>query len=365
MTLILSNEDVEQILAMKDCVEVVEDAFIELGHGRAINTIREDVLLPCSFNPEATYYPKSFQGGVPKLGVYAVRINSDLLTYPKVEGQERMVRIPIPQHPGKFCALVLLFSTDTCEPLAIVHSGFMQRMRVGATGGIGAKYLAREDAQTVGLIGSSWQAGAQLMALCEVRKITAIKVYSTNQQRREQFAKTMAETLGVEVKAVDSARECVEGVDIVDLATSSREPVISGSWLEKGMHVHSIQPLEIGSDTYERADVVVTNSRPWGKGDETYPYIATYIMKGLSRERANFPSVTHLPLRWEDLPGLPEVMLGAVPGRTNGEQITLHLNNVGLGIQFAAVGAKIYELARGKGVGKEIPTEWLLQTVQG
>ena len=70
MTLILSNEDVEQVLNMKDSLEVIEDAFRELGEGRAVNTLRCDVLLPCLRHPEATFYPKTMQGGVMKFGVY-------------------------------------------------------------------------------------------------------------------------------------------------------------------------------------------------------------------------------------------------------------------------------------------------------
>ncbi len=367
MTLILSNDDVQKVLTMKDCLEVIEEAFKELGEGRAVNTLRDDVLLPCAQNPDATYTMKSLQGGVPKLGTYAIRFSSDLWTYPVIDGKERAVRIPIPIEPyNRFLGLVLLFSLDTCELLAIMQGGYLQRMRVGATGGIGTKHLARKKASTVGIIGSGWQAGAQLMAMCGVRTIAHIKVYSQDTpDRLESFAAEMSHELGVKVEPADSARECIRGVDIVNLCTSSREPVIDGDWLEEGMHVHSIRWPEIDNKTYKRSDIIVTNARPTGLGREETPYSMDYIMEGIPKERSLEAGFKHISPEWEKLPGLPELILGKVPGRTSDRQITLHLNNVGLGMQFAAAGGKAYELAKKQGLGKEIPTDWFLQTVQG
>lgn len=361
MALILTNEDVEQVLTMKDCVSVVEEAFIDLGRGSGVNIPRTDVLIPSARSAGLTYYPKIMAGATRRSGVFAIRINSDLWA----DAAERMVRVSIESEAqNKFCALVLLYSIDTCELLAICHSGFIQRMRVGATGGIGAKYLARKDAATVGLIGSSWQAGAQLLALREVRNITQVKVYSPNRERRTSFAEEMSKILGVQVRPVDTARECVKNVDIVDLATSAREPVIDGKWLEEGVHVHCIQPMELDNETFLRSNVVVSNVRPFGSTGE-YPYIQVFNMGEVSRERQNIPGTPHLSVNWDNTPSLSELILGQAEGRTADKQITLHLNNVGVGIQFAAVGAKVYELAKEKGVGKEIPREWLLQTVQG
>ena len=361
MALILTNEDVEQLLTMKDCIGVVEDAFIDLGRGQGVNIPRTDVLIPSSRSAGLTYYPKIMAGATQRSRVFALRINSDLWA----DGTERMVRVSIESEAqNKFCALVLLYSIDTCELLAICHSGFIQRMRVGATGGIGAKYLARKDATTVGLIGSSWQAGAQLLALHEVMIITHVKVYSPNRERRTGFAEEMSKVLGVQVQPVDTARECVKNVDIVDLATSAREPVIDGKWLEEGVHVHCIQPMELDNGTFLRSNVVVSNVRPFGSTGE-YPYIQVFNMGEVSRQRQNIPGTPHLSVNWNNTPSLSELILGQAEGRTADNQITLHLNNVGVGIQFAAVGAKVYELAKEKGVGKEIPREWFLQTVQG
>ena len=88
-------------------------------------------------------------------------------------------------------------------------------------------------------------------------------------------------------------------------------------------------------------------------------------MEGIPEHRGLEHGFKHVAPTWEKLPGLPDVILGKAKGRTSGEQITLHLNNVGLGMQFAAVGAKAYELAKTHGLGREVPRDWFLQTVQG
>src|SRR5215204_6229702 len=186
MTLILSNEDVDKLLTMPECIEVLEQGYVELAEGRGVNRTRSDCITPTA-NPDAVYGLKSMDGVIPKFGIGAIRINSDIVTFPK-KGNN-IVREKVPAAPnGRYTGLVLLFSTETGEPLAIMPDGVMQRMRVGATSGLGVKHLAREDAATVGLLGSGWQAGAQLMAVCAVRGIKTIRCFSPTKDRRQAFA---------------------------------------------------------------------------------------------------------------------------------------------------------------------------------
>ena len=154
---------------MPDCIAVLEEAYQELAEGRGVSRTRSDCITPTG-REDALYSLKSMDGVIPKLGVGAVRINSDIVTWPKKGNNIR--REKVPAAPGnRYVGLVLLFSTENGEPLAIFPDGVMQRMRVGAANGLGAKYLARKDAKTVGILGSGWQAGAQLMAVCAVRSI--------------------------------------------------------------------------------------------------------------------------------------------------------------------------------------------------
>src|ERR1700748_3489009 len=178
MTLVLSNADAEKLLAMHDCVDALEDAYVELAEGRGVVRTRSDSFAPTA-RPDALYSLKSMDGIVPKLGVGAVRINSDIVTWTKEGGNERRVKVPAAPN-RRYTGLVLLFSSENGEPLAIFPDGVLQRMRVGAANGLGIKYLARQDARTVGILGSGWQAGAQLMAACAVREIATIRCFSPN-----------------------------------------------------------------------------------------------------------------------------------------------------------------------------------------
>ena len=141
MTLILNDDDVAHVLDMRDCVHVLEDAFRDMGHGTAVNAPRRDSFM-ASPHPNAYYSFKTIEGGLERLGVVAQRINSDLITYPDVNGVAR--RVKVPAAPGdRYVGLVFLYSSETLELLAIMTDGHLQRMRVAGTTGVGAKYLAR------------------------------------------------------------------------------------------------------------------------------------------------------------------------------------------------------------------------------
>src|ERR1700761_6954603 len=191
MTLILSNADAEKLLTMPECIDVLEEAYAELAEGRGVSRTRSDCFAPTS-REDALYSLKSMDGVIPKFGVGAVRINSDIVTGPK-KGKN-IGREKVPAAPGnRYVGLVLLFSTENGEPLAIFPDGVLQRMRVGATNGLGVKYMARPDARTVALLGTGWQAGTQLAAVCAVRDISLVRVFSPNPAHRVAFVQEMSD----------------------------------------------------------------------------------------------------------------------------------------------------------------------------
>ncbi len=130
MTLIISNEDVSRLLTMEDTIAVLEDAYSELYHGRAVTRRRSDCLTPTASRDDATYGFKTMDGVVPSQGVAAVRLNSDIVTWPTVDGNQRRVKVPAAPNE-RWVGLILLFSTNTGEPLAIMPDGVVQRFRVG------------------------------------------------------------------------------------------------------------------------------------------------------------------------------------------------------------------------------------------
>ncbi len=353
MTLAITNEEAVNLLSMKDCMAALEVAYKELSEGVAVNRPRSDIHTNTP-TPQQTFRFKSMEGVVPGLGVTALRVNSDIVSWPIVAGKQRQIKVMA--GPGETqCAFIMLFKNDTGELLAIIHDSYVQRMRVGAANGLAVKYLARSDSQSIGLIGSGWQAGAQLMAMCEVRPIRRVKVYSQNPEHRENFAREMTQTLGIEVRAVGSGTEAMEGADIMAAATSSMEPVLFADWLKPGVHVSGIKRFEIDDSVFSRADLVVVHVKE-GKGPnyastnapmEDIPY-----MKG---DPFDLQGMQHMP-------ELAEVIAGKHPGRTSKNQITFFMNNIGIGIQFTAAAKIVYERAMECGIGREIPSDIFLQT---
>lgn len=354
MTLILSNEEIRSLLSMPECIAVLEEAYHELAKGRGVNRRRSDSFAPTS-RPDALFSLKSMDGIVPKLGVGAVRINSDVVTWPMRDGVER--REKVPAAGGRFVGLVLLFSAETGEPLAIMPDGYLQRLRVGATNALGAKHLAREDARTVGLIGSGWQAGGQLMGISAVRRVERVRCFSTTREHRESFAREWGERLGVEVAPVASAEAAVRGADVVLCATSSIDHVFFARWIEPGMHLSSIKRPEIEPAAIRRADRVVVHTH------EERPMHFAAAGVEVPEARAGKGWRLAEEIDFAALPDLASLIAGTVPGRERADEVTCFLNNLGLGYQFAAAGAVVYRRARERGIGRELPTDWFTQDV--
>ena len=349
MTLLLSNDDVEAALTMPACLEAMEIAYRDLGEMRGASGIRSEILTPTS-RDDALYSLLTMSGVIPRFGIGAVRINSDILTWPVSSGQRRRVKVPAAPN-GRYVGLVLLFSTQTGEPLAIYPDGVVQRMRVGATSGLAAKYLARGDAREVALLGAGWQAGAQAMAIAAVRNIQRMRCYSPNRERRETFAKTMRTKLGLEVVPAGTADEAVRGADIVLCATNSLQPILPAQWLKPGMHVSSLSRLELDASTIAASDVVFIHVRE-AEGKVIRAAGADLAKDTESRKAALSSTIAQTPR-----PELSDLLLGRVPGRRSDSEVTLFLNYAGLGYQFAATGHVIYTQARERGLGRTLDTE--------
>ena len=345
--LILSNEDAEVLLPMPDCIAALEEAYIELAHSRAANALRTDVVTTTD-HPDTVYSLKLMGSVVKSLGVGALRLNSDIISF----AGGRQVKKPLA--PGnRYTGLVLLFSIETGEPLAIFPDGVLQRLRVGATSGIAAKYMARADARTVGLIGAGWQAGAQVLAIAAVRKIDTIRCYSPTQEKCAAFCREMSGLTGIKVTPAATPEDAVKGVDIVLCATNAGQHVFFERWLEPGMHVGTIRGPELEAGVLKRSDFIVVHDR------SARPAIAVTRDVVMPASRHEIKGFTGL----DKCPTLAELVAGLAPGRQSAQHISTFVNLPGLGLQFAAVGAAFYRKARAAGRGKELPTEWFTEDV--
>jgi len=349
MVLWLGNEEAESLLTPADYVAVAEDGYREYGLGRVVERIpsRTHTYVPTT-REDIRFMCRTIEGGIPKLGSYALRLNSEVPHLITVNGMRRKYKPPAID--GKYYfGLIFLFSIENGELRAVMHDGYINQMVTGATGALGVKYLSREDSHSVGIIGSGWQAQGQLKAVATVRDINHVKVFSLTQANREAFAETMGDELGVEVIPMSSYEEAVRGSDIVITATSSYDPFLRGEWLEAGQHLDAMgggdltnKLQELFADVYARADLVTVNSKPQAQYDEPVDVLE---------------AIDNGATSWDEITELGGVIAGTDPGRRDNKQITLHRHHTGLGLWYTAAGHALYEAAVAAGAGKEVPDE--------
>jgi ornithine cyclodeaminase/alanine dehydrogenase-like protein (mu-crystallin family) len=364
--LILSNEEIQSFLSIEVCIAALEKAYGSWDKGTAINRPRTDLVLP-STNEAGVYAFKSMEAGLYDPPVVAMRVNSDIIRWNQ-QGN-RTIKTKIPAAPGdKYVGLVMLFSTINGEPLAIFPDGVVQRMRVASSSALAARYLAREDARTMALFGSGWQAGSHLPALCAVRPLTRVNVFSPTKANREAFVKEMQGKVNAEVHAAESPDEAIRDADIIATTTNSLSRVVSADWVKPGLHLTCVRVPELGDDTIRKVDRLVIHAHQHAPSN----YVAGYGEEGIAAHdaidiikkgpaHAHEVNVDH-PF-WLAAPALKELVAGKVAGRQNAEEATCFLNNIGIGLQFAAVGAAVFAEAKSRGIGHEIPTDWFLESV--
>jgi alanine dehydrogenase len=364
--LLLKDEDVQQILTMPMTLEALEQTQKEIIKGDAATMGRIDVYLPCE-RPESYYRWALMTGGAKRDGFVVARMLSDIVSWPGESGNQRENKHCI--QPGTYCGMLFMFSARDGMPAAFINDGFLQHMRVAGGAGLGIKYLARADSKVVGMIGSGGMARTYLEAFSHVRKITRVKVYSPNRANAERYAKEMAEKFDIEVTPVDSARAAVKGVDIVSCCTSSIDPVFKTEWLEPGMHVTDVTWDETEPGFADAVDVAI-------KMGESTPHLenpppgAFYAAHGFLGYVAGQPQEKAIIPRRDPrqeivkMPSLAQLISGEVKGRTSESQTSWFLNLGVMGVQFAAVCTAVYNEARRKRIGREIPTEWFTQSIR-
>jgi alanine dehydrogenase len=360
--LLINNQEVERLFDMKSCLEALEIGYDDLLKGDAVYRPRIDMWMPCE-RPDGYFRWGTMEGASRKIGVFAIRMKSDIVHWPDGLTEEKYCI-----QPGTFCGLVMVFSVLNGEPLAIINDGLVQHMRVGGCAGLGAKYLSRPDSSVVGIFGSGGMARSYLQAFNEVRKISKVKVYSPTKAHREAYARAMSAELGIPVEAVDDREAVVRGSHIVAACTDSTRTVFDEpEWLEEGAHVTCVRACEIGPSVVKRCDISIKLGRNTVEAmDEGMVRLHGNVgyIAGQPEERARIPNPAVDNYRGDFFKYFMDLRAEKVPGRTSPKQITFFINAGTQGLQFAACAGKIYQLAREKGLGREIPTEWLLQDIR-
>jgi alanine dehydrogenase len=349
VTIIITDDDVKRLLPMRDCIEAMRVAFRDFADGIAINRPRMRYLARHP-DPERKYLANVHVGAVPSAGIACVRAGSQIIRPPGPGNDRRLYENPQAFNWG----IVILYSIETAEPLALLHEFQLSGMRVGATTAVAVDHLARPDAATIGLFGTGKQARNALEAIAVVRPLRRVNVYSPSRVHREDFAREMTRD-AMEVVAVSDPKAVVTGADVVCCATTAMKPVFEGDWLRDGQLVVSIansdvtnKRSEVDRRTYERARAIIIND--WESVvDNDQTELLDPLAQGLIRK--------------EQIHELGDLLTGktrlAPPAGPAAQGIVYYKNNSGLAIQFAAAGGILYRKAIAEGNNKTIPTEWL------
>jgi alanine dehydrogenase len=320
MTLLLNRNEVASVLQMRNCMDIVEDAFAELAEGTAVLPLRTAITPPDGLSLYMPAYLK-------KMGALACKVVTVYKNNPALHN--------MPTTIGK----VLLQDPATGNVICIMDGGYLTAVRTGAASGVATKYLARKDSgQIAGIFGAGVQAKMQLWAVAEARNLKKALVFDLSDEAVAKFIAEMSAKLNIEVVKATSANEILQA-DIICTATSSSTPIFDGKMVKAGTHIngigsHTPNARELDSEIIKRSKFVGDSREACFKeaGDIIIPVNEGFI------------SESHFYAE------LGEIITGRKAARENDTEITLFKSN-GLAIQDVATAKLVYEKALAAGIG--------------
>lgn len=282
----------------------------------------------------------------PKAYLYFKEDNGDLRIMPSYSTVLKMAGTKIvnvhPANPKKglmtVMASIMLNDPKTGLPVALLDGTYITAMRTGAAGAVAAKYLAREDASTMGAVGAGVQALYQIAATSKVRKLKRIVIHDLNAKNVECLIKTLAKE-GIKAEAGSIEEAC--GQDIVATTTPVRSPIVKREWIKPGTHINAIGAdaegkEELDPEILKAAKIVIDD---WAQASHSGE-INVPVHKGIiTKENI-----------WA---GLGDIVAGKKQGRANAGEITM-FDSTGLGVQDLYTAAAVYKAAKRLKVGKEV-----------
>ena len=293
-TRILGEGDVRRLLSMAECMDVVARVLTSLAEGKALNPLRSILRYP---------------DGSAMLGLMPA-----VLEEPPAGGI-KVVTVTPGNHGGPHDAhqgAVLLFETEHGLLRAVIDASSITAIRTGAASGVATRALAREDASRVAILGAGIQGVSHLAAMAEARNLSGATVWSRNGENARAFARRESARHGLEVRVAGTAREAVEGADIVCTTTSSPEPLLLGSWLRPGTHINAVGACvpttrELDTEAVVRSRLFV--DRRESALNEAGDFLIPRSEGALGDD--------HIVAE------LGEVLVGSAPGRRSEEETTL------------------------------------------
>jgi len=308
--------EVRDLLPMREAVRLMQSAFERLATGEAINQPRRRLILPTG---SVLHYMAASDGKYFGAKIYSAH----------------------PRHGAHF--LFLLYRAEDGAPLAMLEANHLGQIRTGAVSGMATRYLARPGADTLGIIGSGFQARSQLEAMLAVKPFRQVKVWSRDPAKRAAFAAECSLAFPLTVTAVNSAEEAVRGAGIVITATYAKDPVVDADWIAPGTHVNAM-----GSNQAKRRELPAELIHRAG-------WIAVDSLEQARMESGDLLLALD-EAGWADpkLVELKDVVAGTARHERRPEEITIFKSN-GLAVEDVICAGYIYEhgLTKGK-VGRQV-----------
>ncbi|MGH8595467.1 MAG: ornithine cyclodeaminase family protein [Gammaproteobacteria bacterium] len=324
---LLTRTDVQRAISMREAIEAVKHAFIELSTGTA--DVPPRVALPLERHDGVTLFMPGYLGGADSLAVKIVSVHN------------RNTERNLPLIHG----LVIVIDPATGRPLAAMEGGYLTALRTGAGSGVATDLLARRDAEVAAIIGAGVQARTQLLAVAAVRPIKRFLIYSRRAENVHALIAEMKPLLdpSVELLAAESPSQAVREADAICAATTSATPVFDGADLKPGVHVNAVGSFkpdvqEVDCETLKRASKIVVDSREAAMEEAGDLLVA--IERGTIQASDIYAEIGEIAAGWK-------------PGRERDDEIT-YFKSVGNAVQDASVAQAIYRQALIDNLGIEI-----------
>lgn len=323
--LVLSEEQVAELMPMRACIEVMREALAALARGLYHQPLRR-MMKPPNAPGLLGLMPAYRAGEGADAGAFGLKAVGVFPGNPA---------IGLDSHQGA----VLLFSGTTGEPMAVMSGSAITAIRTAAVSGVATALLAREDARDLAILGSGVQARTHLDAMSCVRQIRRVRVSSLTHAHAQRFADESAARFRIPVEAVASAEDAVRGADIIATVTSSAQPVVRREWIADGTH------LNIVGSSFPRAREVDTSTMAASRlfvdwRESALNEAGDYLIA--AAEGAVGPD--HIQAE------LGEILTGAAKGRTGPREITL-FKSLGIATEDLASAEYLYRMAKERGVG--------------
>jgi ornithine cyclodeaminase len=324
MALVLTEADVQAVLPMQDLIPAMRMALAQYSSGAAQQPLRTVLEIGDR---------KSFFGVMPAALVDPAAVGTKLVT---VVGTNRDIGLPT------HLATIVLLDPDTGALVALVDGRYITEARTAAVSAVSADVLANPDASTLAVLGSGVQARSHVEALGCVRRLRDVRVWSPTKARRDSFVRDLQAHVTGSLHAAGSAREAVEGADLVVLATSSPTPVVQSGWVMDGAHICAVGACR---PTHREMDAaLVARARTFvdsriGAIAEAGDLVLALAQGAIGKD--------HIAGE------IGELVSGRIAGRENRAQVTL-FKSLGMAVEDVAAAHLAWTRAKQRGLGREV-----------